>query len=113
MQRRFRINNTLGFVTLSKTVMRVRRRIGGHLRIGFRLAHRADATVTIRRRDGSLVRRLVSQTGLAPGGYAVIWNGKRDSGRVVRSGTFFAVVRAVNDLGPVTVRKKVVVRRVT
>jgi Phosphodiester glycosidase len=113
MQRRFRINNTLGFVTLSKPVMRVRRRIGGHLRIGFRLAHRADATVTIRRRDGSLVRRLVSQTGLAPGGYAVIWNGKRDSGRVVRSGAFFAVVRAVNGLGPVAVRKKVVVRRVT
>jgi hypothetical protein len=113
MERRFKVNNTLGFLTLSTTRMRVRRGSGGHLRIGFRLAHRADLGVTIRRRNGDLVRRLVSQAGVAPGAYAVIWNGKSGSGRVVRSGTYLVVVRAVNGLGPVAIRKKLVVRRVT
>jgi hypothetical protein len=113
MERRFRINKTLGFLTLDKDVMRVRRRVGGRLRIGFRLAHRADVRVTVRSRADTVVRTLVSRDGLARGAYAVIWNGKRDSGRVVRSGTFFVVVRANNGLGPVAIRKKIVVRRVT
>lgn len=113
MERRFRLNNTLGFLTLSKSVMRVRRIVGGRLRIGFRLARRADATVTIRRRSGRVVRHLTSQTGLPRGDYAVIWNGKSDAGKVVRSGTFVVAVRAVNGLGPVSIGKSVLVRRVT
>jgi hypothetical protein len=113
MQRRFRINNTLGYMTLSKDVMRVRKRIGGSIRIGFRLAHRADVIVRIRRPGGRIVRRLVAQDGLGPGGYAVIWNGKNDAGRVVRSGRFVAGVRTENGLGPIAITKRFVVRRVS
>jgi hypothetical protein len=113
MQRRFRVNNTLGFMTLSKDVMRVRKRVGGSIRIGFRLAHTATVVVRIRKPGGRIVRRLVAQSGLGPGGYAVIWNGKNDADRVVRSGRFVAEVRAENSLGAIAITKRFVVRRVS
>ena len=113
MERRFRLNKTLGYVTVSKTIMRVRRGAGGRLRVGFRLAHTADVSVTISRRGGRLVRTLVTRSGLQPGGYAVIWNGRNASGRVVSSGRFVATVRARNVLGPVVQAKGFAVRRVS
>jgi hypothetical protein len=70
-------------------------------------------TVTIRRRNGRRVRLLARQSDLSPGGYAVIWNGRNDGGRVVRSGTFVVHVQGTNRLGTATLRKKVVVRRVS
>ncbi len=59
MERRFRVNNTLGYVTVSKSVMRVRRHVGGRQRVGFRLTHTADVRVTISRRHRGVVRTLV------------------------------------------------------
>jgi hypothetical protein len=113
MERQFRVNKTLGFLTLSKSVMRVRRGVGGHLRIGFQLAHTADVKVTISKPSGRLVRILTSRTGLPPGGYAVIWNGRNGSGSVVRSGSFVATVRATNGLGRVALARRFLVRRVS
>ena len=113
MERQFRVNKTLGFLTLSKSVMRVRRGVGGHLRVGFQLAHTADVKVTISKPSGRLVRTLTSMTGLGPGGYAVIWNGRNGAGTVVRSGTFVATVRAINSLGRVALAKRFAVRRVS
>lgn len=113
MERRFRINNTLGYMTLSKDVMRVRKRVGGRIRIGFRLAHTANVIVRVRRPGGRIVRHLVAQNGLGSGGYAVIWNGKNDAGRVVRRGRFVAGVRAENSLGAIAITKRFVVRRVS
>jgi hypothetical protein len=113
MERGFRVNNTLGFLTLSKSLMRVRKGVGGRLRIGFRLAHAADVRVRITRRDGRLIRTLVSQSDLGRGGYAVIWNGRNNAGRVVRSGTFVADVEATNSLGRISLQKTFVVRRVS
>ena len=112
MTRRFRVNNTLGFLELSKQTMRVRRGRGGELRIGFRSTHAADVRVTIER-DGRVVRHLVSRDGLGAGAYAVIWNGRNDAGRVVGSGRFNAVVRAQNGLGSIDLRKGFTVERVT
>ena len=113
MQRTFRVNNTLGYVVLSKDVMRVRKKVGGQIRIGFRLAHTASVHVRIRKPGGRIVRHLVARSGLGPGGYAVIWNGKNDAGRVVRSGRFVAAVRAKNNLGAIVITKRFVVRRVS
>jgi hypothetical protein len=113
MERQFRVNKTLGFLTLSKSVMRVRRGVGGRLRIGFQLAHTADVRVFISRPSGRLVRTLTSQTGLRPGGYAVLWDGRNRSGSVVQSGTFVATVRATNGLGRVALAKRFLVRRVS
>jgi hypothetical protein len=111
MVRRFRINNTLGFLTLSTNDMMIRKRLGGHLRIGFRLAHTADVRVAIRRRSGRLVRRLTSQNDLPPGRYAVIWNGRNDAGSFVHTGRFVVVVNATNGLGAVAIKKRVHVTR--
>lgn len=113
MARRFRVNNTLGYMTLSKDVMRVRKGVGGRIRIGFRLTHSANVVVRIRKPSGRIVRHLVAQNGLGAGGYAVIWNGKNDAGRVVRSGRFVAGVRAENSLGTIGIAKRFVVRRVS
>jgi hypothetical protein len=113
MARKFRLNKTLGFLTLDRSIMRVRPRRGGHLRIGFRLAHRADVSVSIRRRGGALVRRLVSRSDLGAGDYAVVWDGRNRFGRVVRSGTFVVRVRASNGLGLAGLNRRVRVVRIS
>lgn len=112
MTRRFRVNNTLGFLDLSKQTMRVRRGRGGELRIGFRSTRVADVRVTIER-AGKVIRHLVFREGLDGGAYAVIWNGRNDGEKVVRGGRFTAVVRARNSLGTVYLRKGFTVERVT
>jgi hypothetical protein len=111
MERSFMVNNTLGFLTLSKTVMHPDPESGGRLRIGFRLKHSANVSLTIRKRSGRIVRTLVPLQNLAPGGYAVIWDARNASGNVVRNGRYFVRVRATNDLGNVMIVKTVVVRR--
>jgi len=113
MERRFTVNDTLGFLTLSKSLMRVRVGAGGRLGISFRVARTANVVVTIKRRGGPIVRHLSSSTGSAPGAYTLVWNGRNDSGSVVRGGVFIARVRALNDIGPVLLQKSFVVRRVS
>jgi hypothetical protein len=112
MERRFVLNKTLGFLSLSKDVMRVRPRRGGRIVISFRLAHRASVTVVIRRR-GQTIRRLVSAQELGSGNYAVVWNGRTASGKVVSSGRFVARVRANNALGPTALERRFRVIRIT
>jgi hypothetical protein len=48
---------------------------------------------------------------VAPGAYAVIWNGRNDGGSFVQSGKYVAVVQAHNGLGDVSIRKGFRVRR--
>jgi hypothetical protein len=112
MKRRFVVNKTLGFLTLSKDRMRVRPRTGGRIVISFRLAHRASVNLVIRRR-GHTIRRLVSGRELSPGNYAVVWNGRTGSGQVVSSGRFVARARATNGLGATSLAKGFRVIRVT
>jgi Phosphodiester glycosidase len=112
MVRRFRVNNTLGYLTLSTRRMRVRVGHGGRLRIGFRSTHTANVKVLIER-GGKVVRHLVSRDGLGPGAYAIIWNGRNDAGKVVGSGRLVVSVRAGNNLGPVDLRKGFRVVRVS
>lgn len=113
MERRFHVNKTLGYVSVSKSVMRVRRHAGGRQRVGFRLAHAATVTVTISRLHGRVVRTLVHRRSLARGGYAVIWNGRNGAGSVVRGGRFVAIVHATNTLGRIAQPKRFRVRRVS
>jgi hypothetical protein len=51
VERRFYLNRTLGYLRVRPTRVVVRRR-GGKLRVGFRLAHPAVVTVTIRNARG-------------------------------------------------------------
>jgi hypothetical protein len=113
MERRFVVNKTLGFLTLSKPRMLVRTGVGGRQRIGFRQTNVADLRVTIRRTNGRIVRHLASVNDHQPGSIAVLWNGRNDAGRVVRSGTFVAFVRALNGLGSTELQKRFIVQRVS
>jgi hypothetical protein len=113
MERRFHVNKTLGYVSVSKSVMPVRRHRGGRQRVGFRLAHAATVTVTISRLHGRVVRTLVHRSSLSRGGYAVIWNGRTDAGSVVRSGRFVATVHAANTLGRIAQPRRFRVRRLS
>jgi hypothetical protein len=113
MQRRFVVNKTLGFVELSKNVLRIWPKHRGRIVVSFRLANRADVAVTIRKPTGRLVRKLVAGTELAPGRYAAVWNGLNRSGDYVRSGKYVARVRATNSLGAVQIEKRFRVERLT
>jgi hypothetical protein len=113
MTRRFTVNKTLGFVELSKNVLRIWPKHRGRIVVSFRLANRADVAVTIRKPNGRLVRKLVSATGLAPGNYAAVWYGLNRSGLYVKSGKYVARVRAINSLGTVRIQKSFRLERLT
>jgi Phosphodiester glycosidase/FlgD Ig-like domain len=108
MERRFTLNNTIGYLMLSKARMAVAPRTGGRLVASVRVARAAEVTVLVRTGDGRLVRQLFSAI-LEPGRYAVVWDGKNGVGKVVPSGTYTVRVDAVNELGQATLRRQVVV----
>jgi Phosphodiester glycosidase/FlgD Ig-like domain len=111
MDRTFTVNKTLGFLTLSKTLMRPTVAHGGRLGISFRLAHPAKVTVTIRRPGGTIVRRLLTRSDLSSGAYKLLWNARNGAGNVVRNGTYVVHVRATNSIGTVVLTKSVRVLR--
>jgi Phosphodiester glycosidase len=109
MTRTFTANSTVGFLELSKRVLRPTRR-GGRLVASFRVERAADLKVTVRRAGGGIVRHLVS-TSVGPGRFAVVWNARNDRRRIVRDGHYLVRVRAANEIGRVALQKAVRVRR--
>jgi hypothetical protein len=61
----------------------------GHATIRFNIPRQAQAGVSIRSATGSLVRVLVGPQSLAPGTYALTWDGCDDAGRRVAPGVYF------------------------
>ena len=108
MEQNFVLNNTLGFLRVSKTRMAVSPRIGGRVMTSVELANDAKLSFSVRDRYGGIARQLFSGT-LVPGTYGVFWNGKNDAGRVVAPGTYTIRVDAVNELGRVTLRRSLLV----
>ncbi len=109
MTRTFVTNSTLGYLRLSRSILRPTRR-GGSLGISFRQAREADVNVTIRTGSGRVVRHLRSGH-FGTGRHSMAWNVKNDDGKVVRDGRYLVRVRAVNGIGPVALLKPVTVRR--
>jgi hypothetical protein len=109
MSRTFVTNSTLGYLRLSRSILRPTRR-GGSLGISFRQAREADVKVTIRTASGRVVRHLRSDH-FGTGRHSTAWNVKNDAGKVVRDGRYLVRVRAVNSVGPVALVKPVTVRR--
>ena len=109
MTRAFVANSTLGWLTLSREVLRPTRR-GGHLGISFRQAREADVSVTIRTPEGRVVRYLLRKH-LGTGRHRLVWNAKNDLGRIVRDGRYLVRVRATNAISPVALVKPVHLRR--
>lgn len=108
MERVFFVNNTLGYLRVSKTRMAVSAGTGGRVLISVALARDAELRFSVRNSSGTIVRHIYSGA-LTPGTYGVVWNGKTDSGRVVPSGTYTIRADAHNELGRVALKRSLVV----
>jgi Phosphodiester glycosidase/FlgD Ig-like domain len=105
MDRTFVLNNTLGFLSVSKTRMAVNPKTGGRVLLSVRLAHDAKLRFAVRNGRGRDARVLFAGQ-LGPGTYGLAWNGRNDEGRVVAPGTYTVYARAGNDLGTITLERK-------
>jgi hypothetical protein len=112
MTRRFTVNKTLGFLTLSKELVRLYPRRGGRLDVSVVVTRPARLGVTVRNAAGTLKRTLF-RGDVGPGTHVWRWNGWNDSGGLVRSGTYTVRVKGANALGAVALSKRVRVVRVT
>jgi hypothetical protein len=108
--RSFSLNNTLGFISVRPTLMRVTRRRGGRLLIGFQLTRPARVSVTINSKTGQLLR-VVRNANAPAGRVEVLWNGRYPNGRTVFSGNYVVKVVATNRVGRVELARSFRVRR--
>jgi Phosphodiester glycosidase/FlgD Ig-like domain len=109
MSRVFTTNATLGWLTLSRSVLRPTRK-GGILGVSFRLSRPADVSATVRTPSGKVVRHLAAKQ-LVAGRGGFTWNVRNDRGHIVRDGRYLVRVRAANTVGVVGLAKPVTVRR--
>ena len=108
VERRFYLNRTLGYLRVRPTRVVVHRR-GGSLRVGFRLAHPAVVTVTIRNARGGRVRTIRRRLGA--GKRTIHWNGLFGNGVRAYTGSYVASVQAANSFGPTELERRFLVKR--
>lgn len=110
IERTFVVNNTLGFLRLSKRAITVTRKRGASLGVTFKLTRRARITVTVTDEYGRLVRTIADKT-RKRGPVQLSWNARAQGGQVVLAGTYEIHVAARNKLGTVELEQAVTVRR--
>lgn len=110
-ERRFSVNNTLGFLKLSGETLKVTRKGGGTLRLSFELAREARVSVIVQDHLGRVVRTVLFRVHRAAGEVSAAWNGRDDHGRAVRAGTYTVRVRAANEIGVADLAATVRVKR--
>jgi len=108
VERRFYLNTTLGYVRLRPTRVVFHRRAGS-LRVGFRLAHPAVVTVTIRTVRGRRVKTIRRRLGA--GQRTIRWNGRYGNGVRAFSGSYVARVQTANAYGPSELERRFFVHR--
>jgi flagellar hook assembly protein FlgD len=109
-ERSFSLNNTLGYITTRPGIVRVRRKGGGRLVIGFQLTRPAQVTVAITSKTGQLVRTV--RTARLPAGQGTaVWDGRYANRRAVFWGTYVAKVTAVSSAGSTELARSFRVRR--
>jgi hypothetical protein len=108
VERRFYLNRTLGYLRVRPTRVVVHRR-GGTLRVGFRLAHPAVVTVTIRNARGGRVRTIRRRLG--SGRHTIRWDGRYGNGVRAFTGSYMASVVAANSFGPTELERRFLVKR--
>jgi Phosphodiester glycosidase/FlgD Ig-like domain len=108
--RTFRLNNTLGFLSVQPTRAFVTRRRGARIAIRFRLTRPAQVNVAITSKTGQVVR--VVRNAQAPAGEVIaFWNARYPNGKVVFSGNYVARVTATNSAGQAELNRSFRVRR--
>lgn len=108
VERRFYLNSTLGYLRVRPTRVVVHRR-GGTLRVGFRLAHPAVVTVTIRNTRGGRVKAIRRRLGA--GRHTIRWDGRYGNGVRAFTGSYMASVVASNSFGPTELERRFLVKR--
>jgi flagellar hook assembly protein FlgD len=109
-ERSFSLNNTLGYITTRPGIVRVRKKGGGRLVIGFQLTRPAQVTVAITSKTGQLVRT-VRTARLPAGKGTAVWDGRYANRRAVFWGTYVAKVTAVSSAGATELARSFRIRR--
>ena len=108
VERRFVLNNTIGYLKVRPSRVVVHRR-GGNLQVGFRLAHPALVTVTIETASGARVRTIRQRR--RAGQMSIRWNGRYGNGVRAFSGRYLARVQTSNAFGRAELTRRFSVRR--
>jgi flagellar hook assembly protein FlgD len=109
-ERRFLLNNTLGFITVQPLRAIVHRRRGGRVTIGFQLTRPARVSVSITSKTGQLLR--VLRNARVPAGRVIAtWDGRYPNRKAVFSGTYVAKITAISSAGRADLARSFRVRR--
>jgi flagellar hook assembly protein FlgD len=109
-ERRFLLNNTLGFITVRPLRAIVHRRRGGRVTIGFQLTRPARVSVSITSKTGQLLR-VVRNASVPAGRVVATWDGRYPNRKTVFSGTYVAKVMAISSAGRADLARSFRVRR--
>jgi hypothetical protein len=109
-KRTFFVNSTLGSLRVAPTRVLVRP-TGGQAQISWAQARAARVKVTVETPEGIVVRT-VSNTSLQPREQSVVWDGRGGNRKPVGGGRYVVRVSATNELGPVSLTRDLLVRRV-
>lgn len=110
VERAFWLNDTLGFMRVAPTAVKLRPRALNAVVARFKVAYKARVTPSIWTKSGVLVRSLPARS-LGPGTRTIAWNGRFANGRLVYGGRYFFKVLAQNAYGPVDLAQPFSVRR--
>jgi len=108
IERAFWLNDTLGFLRVTPTVVRPRPRVRRAVVARFRLEHDARVTPSIWTKAGVLVRRLPS-VGMTAGSRSLAWDGRYGNGRRVYRGAYVFKIFSQNAFGPTDLSRPFVV----
>jgi Phosphodiester glycosidase len=110
MTRSFKVNRTLGHLSLSRERLRVVPRGTSRVFISVQLVRQARVGVVVLT-PGGQVRRVLFQGDKGRGKHVWSWDGRRTAGVLVSGGTYVIRVRATNAFGTVTLRDTIRVIR--
>ena len=108
--RRFAVNSTLGYLSVTPVRVAVRK-TGGHADIRWSQARTARVKVTVETTEGIVVRT-VSNASLPAGEQTLVWDGRAGNRKPVAGGRYVVRVAATNELGLVSVTRAITVRRI-
>ncbi len=110
-ERTYSVNNTLGFLELSRKKLTVTAKKAGQVLVSFRLARQAKVTVTVEDRFGRVLRRLSNALLIPTGPVALVWNARLAGGQIVAGGSYTIHVHAQNGSGGADLSRTLSVRR--
>ena len=108
IERAFSLNDTLGFLRLRPSLLRVGR-ARSQLVVTVRLARPARVVLSIETKNGTVLRRITRSA--RAGAVSLAWNGRTARGGLVYTGSYVARVRALNAAGTMELQRPFAVQR--